>query len=159
MPKHKIVRTIQTTLTRQQIVKKLEKLKNELKDDYYIWYDKKRTEFIVRKKLHGFSRKFPIRVYVKGNITRENDVTTISLSLSDTMNLKDLLIFAIPTFLIMLYTGKKMGESLLNITTAFVIVTVLIFLLTHIASKFTKIGKDLCEETIDMLERQFFKQD
>lgn len=82
MPKHKIVRTIQTTLTRQQIIEKLEELKNDLKDDYYIRYSKKGNKFIVRKKLQGFSRKFPIRVYFKGNISRENDVTTISLSLS-----------------------------------------------------------------------------
>lgn len=150
----KTVYTLETTLTPQQITRKLEELKHELKDDYSIMWNRKRDKFVARKKLHGFLRKFPIRVYVKGNITETKKGTRISLSLSPGMSLKDLLIFTIPTFLIMFYTGKKMGESLFTISTVFVMVTISVFLLTYIESKFTQIGKDLCEETFDMLERQ-----
>ena len=154
MMKSKRIYTLETALTPQQISKKLEELKKELKDDYYIRCNKKRDKFVVRKKLHGFLRRFPIRVYVKGNITETKKGTRISLSLSPGMSLKDLLIFTIPTFLIMFYTGKKMGANLFSVGIAFVIVTVLVFLLTHIVSEFTQIGKDLCEETFDMLKRQ-----
>ena len=150
----KTVYTLETTLTPQQITRKLEELKHELKDDYSIMWNRKRDKFVARKKLHGFLRKFPIRIYVKGKITQPNNVTKIGLSLSPGMNLKDLIIFAIPTFSIMLFTGELMDVGLVTISTVFVIVTILVFLLTYIESKFTQIGKDLCEETFDMLERQ-----
>lgn len=142
---------METTLSHQQIVDKL----NELKEVCSIRWSRKKDKFVVRKKIYRISlSRVPVRVYVRGTINEKINITQIDLSLAPVMNLADLLIYIIPTLFIMFYTGEKMGVSSLFVGIMFVFSMIFVFTLSYFITKFTETGREICQETFDMLKRQ-----
>ena len=139
-----------TSLNKNQIQSTLQQLcdKNTL-----IWR-KKKNNFVVKARSYTNAfAKIPINVKRKGEMIFQSNETIIKLFISPVMSIKDILIFTIPTFLILLFKGIEFGVKIETIIITLILLTIFAFFITNLFTRFTNKGTEMYSSTVEFLVR------
>lgn len=140
----------ESTLNEEQIRAELK----ELCDVFHIRWNFTKNKFIIRERVCiPLAPRVPIIASVKGVIYRKKDKIMIDISLASAMGIKDILLFVIPSFFILLYAGTEMGVDLKTILITLGAITCFTFAVFNIFSIFSEQGKDRYSEIVDSLIR------
>ncbi len=117
------------------------------------WNIKKNSFYILRKSVNVLTYHIPIYVKVKGHVVPLERQIQVELQVLPAFGISDLLLFIVPTFLILLYTGREAGASTELMLIVLGLITVWAFIMVNFWTKFSKQGKKICSDTIKILER------
>lgn len=139
-------RQFETTFSEEQIIAAL----HDLKDDFYVRWNFKKSKLTIRKKaiLLAIGR-VPIKVSIKGRLNLEENRTIINLSVETAMNVKEVFVFDIVTFLILFYIGMNMGAIIITLAA----ITLFSFIFSYFISTFSSAGEEIFFETLGVLTR------